>query len=84
VIDALLAARVHDAREADTAIKLWGELVSRHKPGAEWRPLSPAEEAAIRAELELVASIARKLLNALSAAKARRPAHFYVVEEDGR
>lgn len=84
VIDSLLAMRVHDSRENDPAIRFWGELISRHKPEAEWRPISPAEERVIRDELELVARTVRVLLNALSDAKARRPEHFYVVSEGGR
>jgi hypothetical protein len=84
VIDSLLAARTVSRDENDSAIRFWGELIRRHKPRREWMPLSPAEEAAIRGELEVVARTVRVLLNALADARARRPAHFRLVQEGGR
>ena len=84
VIDSLLAMRVHDRDENDTVIRFWGEVLRGHKPDAEWRPISPAEERVIRADLELVARTVRVLLAALNDAKARKPAHVYAVSEGGR
>lgn len=73
-----------DREVQDAAIILTGDLSSKHKPERTWMPISPVERVAVIRDLEVRLAAARAVLAALGDARARRPAHFYVVTKGGR